>query len=465
MTALLALCLLTAPPGGRVIVAEHGADGREYYRIPIVIQTGESAVNVEGGVVLTWNRAGRILRADAFDAAGFGRLSGQSPRLGAGQQVIFGDTQTWWAVDQVSHTVYLFRCREADGTARRLIHWCRLGAGDDDPPLPATEATAPRLAVVPVPDQIEATPTAAGLRWAFDLQLQETGGVGVTIEQVSWQARDADGGVLADETLEGAALAEALAGGTPVCGPDGVLRLAGREVVAPETTLGGEVAVMVKGTAGGRTQTVLARLELLPPAPAPEPRTSLRLPFRGAWHVALGPGQPPFLGRQRHTWVFDAVGRDGKPFNDDGDRLREHHCWNRTVHAPAAGLVLVAHDEEADAYTPVGGGRFTGAGGVNEVIIDHGGGEYSYLAGFAQDSVVPLPRQRVEAGAELGRIGCNGTPLGRPALLYRLVAEPVGAPDGASLPARFQAFLHLAPGGRRNVTAGVPAAGDLIEQR
>lgn len=459
------LVVLAAPGGGRLVQPDRSPDGLESYRVPVVLSApADQSMAIDSGSVLTWNRAGRIVTARRVDAQQFREWTGRAPRLAAGEQAVFSDRQVYWSADEVSHTAYLFRGHTGDGRPLRLVWWAPFAPGEEFP-LPAE--SGPALAVRTWPDELRAVrrPRSGTLVWGAELWLQETGGSAVRITRVHVSARAGDGTTFAERTLEGAELAEACAPAEPSCGPDGVLLVRGLRFEAPAEVGHGELVAAVQGTMpGGRPCSALGRFDLLAPEELPA-ATPVRLPVRGNWRVALGPGDPPHLARERHCWEFDRVDRRGQPYQGDGTRLTDHFAYGQTVYAPAAGDVLAAVETAADAAAPLGGGRFAGAGGSNYLLLHHGNGEYSYLGGLLKGSIDVLPGSRVEAGQPVAKVGCNTTALGRPALVYRLVREPRGAPDGQSLAARFVAYTHLSPGARQTIDRGAPETGDWIDVR
>ena len=93
----------------------------------------------------------------------------------------------------------------------------------------------------------------------------------------------------------------------------------------------------------------------------------------------------------------------------------------------------------------------------NHVILDHGNGEYSFLAHFKNGSLAVSVGDEVAAGDILGLCGNSGN-SSEPHLHYHLQTTPTfGAGDG--LPAQF--LNYLADG--KSVANGEPTRGQHIK--
>ena len=168
-------------------------------------------------------------------------------------------------------------------------------------------------------------------------------------------------------------------------------------------------------------------------------KTSLRLPFKGAWLVLNG-GRS--LTENRHAvsadqrFAYDiATIEHGRTFSGDGSRLKQHYCFGRAVLAPGAGIVVEAKDGIPDniinfpnADTPEG----------NHVIIDHGNGEYSVLAHFKLGSLKVKMGDIVTPGEKVGECGNSGNSP-TPHLHVHLQNTPILF-KGEGLPMQFQNF-------------------------
>jgi murein DD-endopeptidase MepM/ murein hydrolase activator NlpD len=204
---------------------------------------------------------------------------------------------------------------------------------------------------------------------------------------------------------------------------------------------------------------------LVKPAPAPaasrfleyRTRTALRLPFSGEWFVTWGErsvlenyhAETP---DQRFAYDFLVV-REGRTHAGDPARNESYFCWGLPVLAPGSGIVASAADTVADnvpgrmnARQPLG----------NQVILDHGDGEFSFLVHLQRGSVRVRQGQRVEAGEVLGSCGNSGHST-EPHLHYHLQTT-AEFQAGEGLPAQFLGYR--ADGAR--VARGEPTRGQVV---
>ncbi|HEX8211565.1 MAG TPA: M23 family metallopeptidase [Longimicrobium sp.] len=189
-------------------------------------------------------------------------------------------------------------------------------------------------------------------------------------------------------------------------------------------------------------------------------RTELRLPFTGDWFVVWG-GRSTFLNYhaaaadQRFAYDFLVV-RDGSTFAGDAALNESYHCFGQPIVAPAAGVVRAAADGIEDnrpgvmnAREPLG----------NHVVLDHGNGEFSFLAHLQRGSVAVQPGREVRAGEVIGRCGNSGNST-EAHLHYHLQNTGVfGAGEG--LPAPFTSYFAYA----QPVDRGEPTRGQHIRPR
>jgi len=169
-------------------------------------------------------------------------------------------------------------------------------------------------------------------------------------------------------------------------------------------------------------------------------RTALRLPFTGDWFVVWG-GRSTFQNYhaatvdQRFAYDFLVV-RDGRTFAGNAALNESYFCFGQPILAPAAGVVRAAADGIADnrpgvmnAREPLG----------NHVVLDHGNGEFSFLAHLQRGSVAVQPGREVRAGDVVGRCGNSGNST-EAHLHYHLQNTAVfGAGEG--LPAPFSSYF------------------------
>jgi murein DD-endopeptidase MepM/ murein hydrolase activator NlpD len=214
--------------------------------------------------------------------------------------------------------------------------------------------------------------------------------------------------------------------------------------------------ITIATDAEGKVAGFLVRPE---PQVAPDyaTRTVLRLPFEGEWFVFWG-------GRTREQnyhvvhldqrYAYDlVVRRNGTTHVGDGTRVEQYFCWGRPILAPGPGTVVVAVDSLPDNAP----GQMDPANAPgNHVVIDHGNGEFSFLAHLRRGSVAVAPGTRVAAGHRLGECGNSGN-TSEPHLHYHLQNTGVFG-RGEGLPAPFTGYT--ADG--QPVARGEPVRGQTI---
>lgn len=186
-------------------------------------------------------------------------------------------------------------------------------------------------------------------------------------------------------------------------------------------------------------------------------RAALRLPFEGEWTVFWG-GRT--VEENYHAAYVDqrfamdvVIVRDGSTHIGDGGKNSDYHCFGQPVLAPGDGVVVAALDGVPDNAP----GVFDDEGPLgNYVVIDHGTGEYSFLAHLRQGSVTVQPGQRVSAGDAIGECGNSGR-SSEPHLHFHLQDSPeFGVGEG--MPAQF--LDYWADG--ELVERGEPVQGQVV---
>lgn len=186
-------------------------------------------------------------------------------------------------------------------------------------------------------------------------------------------------------------------------------------------------------------------------------RADLRLPFEGRWYVFWGgrdieQNYHAVSADQRFAYDF-LVRRDGSSHAGGGEANEDYHCWGEPVLAPASGKVVQAVDRwpdnrpgQMDPEHPPG----------NFVVIDHGQGEFSFLAHLQKGSVAVSEGESLDSGDRVGVCGNSGN-SSEPHLHYHLqTTGRFGAGEG--LPAQFQDYR--ADG--EPVDRGEPVQGQVI---
>jgi hypothetical protein len=215
--------------------------------------------------------------------------------------------------------------------------------------------------------------------------------------------------------------------------------------------------------ADGRIAGFHVRPQQEPAEPAESPhldyetKNRLRLPFDGEWFVFWGgrtAEQNYHVIAADQRFAYDLlVLVDGTSHRGDGDRLADHHCWDRPILAPADGEVVAAIDGLDD--NSIGETDPAHAAG-NHVILDLGEGEYALLAHLRKGSLAVGVGDRVTAGRELGHCGNSGN-TSEPHLHFHLQDGPRFG-EGLGLPAFFSDYL--ADG--EPVARGEPVRGQTV---
>ncbi|NOS99731.1 MAG: M23 family metallopeptidase [Phycisphaerales bacterium] len=187
-------------------------------------------------------------------------------------------------------------------------------------------------------------------------------------------------------------------------------------------------------------------------------KTDLRLPFDGAWFVFWGGrtiAENYHVVAKDQRFAYDLViMKDGSSHSGDGTSNEQYHAFGKPIVAPGAGVVAAAVDGLPD--NPPGEMDAKNAAG-NNVVIDHGDGEFSFLAHLQKGSVKVKKGQTVQAGDALGLCGNSGN-TSEPHLHYHLQTTAVSH-YGEGLPAQFQNYI--ADG--QPISRGEPTKGQTIE--
>ena len=157
---------------------------------------------------------------------------------------------------------------------------------------------------------------------------------------------------------------------------------------------------------------------------------------------------------QRFAYDF-VVSENGSSHQGDGLQLEDYYCFGRPVYAPGAGTVVEAVSDLPD--NPIGTTDTEYALGNH--VIDHGNGEFSFLAHLKRGRVSVGPGDVVDTGTPVGACGNSGN-TSEPHLHLHMQTGAVlhGGADGEGLPAQ---FLNYRADGRR-VARGEPTRGQTV---
>jgi len=189
-------------------------------------------------------------------------------------------------------------------------------------------------------------------------------------------------------------------------------------------------------------------------------QTMLKLPFDGEWYVYWGgrtTAQNYHAASRDQRFAYDfLILQNGRSHSGTGDRIADYFCFAQPVYAPGNGVVVSVAIAEPDRVpgdmtldNPLG----------NYVILDHGCGEFSFLAHLRQGSVVVRQGDRVTGGQLIGECGNSGH-SSEPHLHYHLQTTAT-AFHGEGLPARFRSYIANG----KWITQGEPVAGQKVRNQ
>lgn len=153
-------------------------------------------------------------------------------------------------------------------------------------------------------------------------------------------------------------------------------------------------------------------------------KTDLRLPSRGEWYVfwggrSISQNYHPRAKDQRFAYDF-VIMKDGSTHRGDRKKNENLYCSGEPILASGPGTVHAVENAVEDNLPGVMNARQPMG---NYVILDHGNGEFSFLAHFRQGTVQVKQGDRVTAGDLLGQCGNSGN-SSEPHLHYRLQNTP-----------------------------------------
>jgi murein DD-endopeptidase MepM/ murein hydrolase activator NlpD len=188
--------------------------------------------------------------------------------------------------------------------------------------------------------------------------------------------------------------------------------------------------------------------------------TKLRLPFEGAWSVLWGGSEwadnrHASVSDQRFAYDFLAV-QKGTSFSGNGRANEQYYCFGRKVLSPSDGTVVSVTNDVAD-NAPGFVSTLTLYG--NNLVIDHGNGEFSLLAHLKKGSIVVKRGSRVRAGETVGLTGNSGTST-EPHLHYQLM-DRADYLRAHGMPSQF--YDYLADG--QPMVRGEPTRNSIVTPR
>lgn len=183
----------------------------------------------------------------------------------------------------------------------------------------------------------------------------------------------------------------------------------------------------------------------------------ITLPFFGDWFVSQGPsGKYTHQGEWADAWDFEIADAEQKSFRGSGNITADYYCFDKTVLAPADGIIEEVYDGIAD--NTVGEKNLKENWG-NTVIIKHSEFLYSQLSHLKEASICVQPGQKVKKGDILGKVGNSGnSPY--PHLHFQLQSTPFLGSKTLNYP--ISNYFEKTDGSYNLRTVSIPKEGDKL---
>lgn len=199
------------------------------------------------------------------------------------------------------------------------------------------------------------------------------------------------------------------------------------------------------------------------PAKVYQQRTNLIFPIKGDFTILVGDVIDYGHDEWSQFYAYDIapLGPHGELVKTNGEKDEDFVMWGHDVLATAAGKIVLARDDLPDNPKPgvMPGeaelqklGDLAQVAGGNQIVIDHGNGEFSYFAHLQHGSLRVKKGDVVKQGQVIAKLGSSGHATG-PHLHYHLMTcDTVFRCDG--LPAKFS-----------NTTPPMPRRGGWLEAK
>jgi hypothetical protein len=175
-------------------------------------------------------------------------------------------------------------------------------------------------------------------------------------------------------------------------------------------------------------------------------RTNLIFPIKGDFTILVGDVIDNGHDEWSQFYAYDIapLGPHGELVKTNGAKNEDFVMWGHDVLATADGKIALARDDLPDNPKPgvmpgeaelLKLGELAQVAGGNQIVIDHGNGEFSYFAHLQHGSLRVKKGDTVKQGQVIAKLGNSGHATG-PHLHYHLMAgDTVFRCDG--LPAKF----------------------------
>jgi hypothetical protein len=190
----------------------------------------------------------------------------------------------------------------------------------------------------------------------------------------------------------------------------------------------------------------LKPLESFPESDHDQTQHAYELPFNGEWYVFWGGEDVLANYHYEHAsqrYAYDIVQvQDGYSYHGDSTKNESYYAFGQEVLTPLGGKVVHVVNDLKD-NEPVGVMNEEHPAG-NLVVIDHGNGEYSFLAHLQEGSVTVKVGDEVSTGDLLGLCGNSGN--SSEAHLHYQVSDNKDLFEGTSLRVQWEGGLKFRQG-------------------
>jgi peptidase M23-like protein len=189
-------------------------------------------------------------------------------------------------------------------------------------------------------------------------------------------------------------------------------------------------------------------------------KNTYRFPLTGEWTIYQG-GRSVYDNYHAafpdERFAYDIIAfRDGSMYKDGATSLEMFYGFGQPVLAAAVGKVASAEDKYDD--NALGRPSDTAPKQGNNVVIDHGNGEFTMYAHLKRGSVKVKAGDAVKAGQQIGEVGNSGNaPL--PHLHFHMQSTATWF-QGEGMPVTF----HGASVNGKTQAESEPVRGDVVSQ-
>ncbi|WP_256762047.1 M23 family metallopeptidase [Cohnella sp. WQ 127256] len=200
--------------------------------------------------------------------------------------------------------------------------------------------------------------------------------------------------------------------------------------------------IAIIDTEGVITGLQLMPLESFPQTDQVQTKLAYGIPFKGEWFVFWG-GQDVLsnyhyeVPSQRYAYDVFQV-KAGFTYDGDATKNESYYAFGQEIVAPQSGTVVQAINDIKD-NEPVGVMNEDHPAG-NVVVIDHGNGEYSFLAHLQMGSVKVKVGDQVSKGDSIGLCGNSGN--SSEAHLHYQVSDNKDLFEGESIRVQWEGGLN-----------------------